>query len=86
MTTGVDPSALSIALFQNGVQKQSGNTRDMMHNVAALVAHASSVMTLLPGDVIATGTPDGVGPLSRGDQILISIDGLGELTFGVEHE
>lgn len=80
----VDPSALGICLFQNGTQRQNGNTRDMLHNVASLVSHVSGVMTLLPGDVIATGTPAGVGPMSPGDQIVIDIDGLAKLMFSVE--
>ncbi|MCY1381606.1 putative protein YcgM [compost metagenome] len=56
----------------------------MVFDIPALVAHISSVMTLLPGDVILTGTPEGVGPMEVGDEVEISIDGLGTLTNKVE--
>lgn len=86
ITTGVDPAALSITLYQNGHLRQNGNTRDMIHNVAACVAYVSTVMTLEPGDIIATGTPEGVGPMAPGDEIRIAISELPELTFTVRAE
>ncbi len=52
----------------------------MVHDVAALVSWISSVMTLLPGDLILTGTPAGVGPIVAGDEVTVSIDGIGTLT------
>jgi 2-keto-4-pentenoate hydratase/2-oxohepta-3-ene-1,7-dioic acid hydratase in catechol pathway len=52
----------------------------MVHDVAGLIAFASSIMTLLPGDVILTGTPAGVGPLKDGDTISIEVEGIGTLT------
>ena len=63
-----------------GDLKQDGNTRDMVFDVPTLIEKISSVMTLLPGDVILTGTPEGVGPMQVGDEVEVSIDGLGVLT------
>lgn len=78
-----DPRGLDLQLLQNGELRQDGNTRDMLFDVPKLIAYASNSMTLLPGDVILTGTPEGVGPLARGDRVTIRIEGLGELSFGV---
>jgi 2-keto-4-pentenoate hydratase/2-oxohepta-3-ene-1,7-dioic acid hydratase in catechol pathway len=64
----------------NGVTKQDGNTKDMIFDVATIVSFMSHVMTLVPGDVILTGTPEGVGRIADGDTVTIAIDGLGELT------
>ena len=64
----------------NGEVRQSGSTGDMVRDVAELVSWISSVMTLIPGDVILTGTPAGVGPLVAGDSVSVSIDGIGTLT------
>ncbi len=86
MVQGVEPGALDIQLSVNGQLKQSGNTRDMVFNVAQLIAHISSAMTLEPGDLIATGTPEGVGPLAPDDQVQITIQDVGGLTFGVAAE
>ena len=66
--------------FLNGDVKQDGNTRDLIFDIPTLIAHITSVMTLLPGDVILTGTPEGVGPMEVGDEVEISIAGLGTLT------
>ncbi len=78
-----DPSALRVQLSLNGKLCQDGNTSDMLFDVASLIAYASNAMTLEPGDVILTGTPEGVGPLTGGDSVSVRIDQLGELTFGV---
>lgn len=64
----------------NGDLKQDGSTSDLIFDIPTLIAHVSSVMTLLPGDVILTGTPEGVGPMEIGDEVEISIAGLGTLT------
>jgi 2-keto-4-pentenoate hydratase/2-oxohepta-3-ene-1,7-dioic acid hydratase in catechol pathway len=64
----------------NGEVRQSGSLEDMVHSVADIVAYASSVWTLLPGDVILTGTPAGVGPIVDGDSVEVEIPGLGILT------
>ena len=63
----------------NGALRQHGRARDMVFSIAALVAFISQVMTLEPGDVIATGTPAGVGPLHRGDVVEVEIPGVGVL-------
>lgn len=82
--TELDVSALKVQTFLNGELKQDGSTADMIFDVPALVAHVSSVMTLLPGDVILTGTPEGVGPMQVGDEIEVSISGIGNLTNQVK--
>lgn len=64
----------------NGVVKQSGSLDDMVHSVASVIAYASSVFTLLPGDVILTGTPAGVGPIVAGDTVEVEVTGLGVLS------
>ena len=78
--TVLDPSALSLRTTVNGEVKQDGNTRDLIHDVATIIAYVSAVMTLLPGDVILTGTPAGVGPIVAGDSVTVNIEGIGELT------
>ncbi len=64
----------------NGVVKQSGSLDDMVHSVAAVIAYASSVFTLLPGDVILTGTPAGIGPIVAGDVVEVTVSGIGTLS------
>ena len=64
----------------NGDVVQDGRTSDMIFDVPTLIEHVSSVMTLLPGDVILTGTPEGVGPMSVGDEVEVVVDRLGTLT------
>ena len=78
--TELDPSAIAVQTYRNGDLVQDGNTSDLVFDIPTLVAHVSSVMTLLPGDVILTGTPDGVGPLEAGDEIEIVVAGIGSLT------
>ena len=78
--TDLDIDDAGVACVVNGQQRQSGSTADMVRDVAELVSWISSVMTLLPGDVILTGTPAGVGPLVAGDEVSVSIDGIGTLT------
>jgi 2-keto-4-pentenoate hydratase/2-oxohepta-3-ene-1,7-dioic acid hydratase in catechol pathway len=81
-----DPQALDMLLEVNGRKMQSGNTRTMVFDVAKLISHVSHYMTLLPGDIIATGTPPGVGLgikptpvfLKPGDVMTLSIQGLGQ--------
>ena len=77
---GLDPSALDVEGWLNGARKQTSNTRQLIFQVPQIVAFVSKVMTLLPGDVIATGTPSGVGPLKSGDTFSVKINGIGELT------
>jgi 2-keto-4-pentenoate hydratase/2-oxohepta-3-ene-1,7-dioic acid hydratase in catechol pathway len=78
-----DPGDVRLQLWVNGVQRQDGNTRDMIWNVARLIEYASHVMTLHPGDLIATGTPEGVGPLSPGDDVTIEVEKVGRMTLRV---
>ena len=78
--TSLDPSDAAISCTVNGDVRQSGNTGDMVRDVTELVSWISSVMTLRPGDVILTGTPAGVGPLVAGDEVSVTIDGIGTLT------
>ena len=60
--------------------RQDGNTNDLIFDVPTLISYVSHVMTLLPGDVILTGTPEGVGPLVAGDTVTVSVQGVGDLT------
>lgn len=77
----LDPSNRRIWLNVNGEPKQEGNTAQMVFGVEELVAYISHVMTLEPMDVIATGTPSGVGPMQDGDTIDAGIEGIGVLRF-----
>ena len=81
--TKLDPAGLRITTTLNGDVKQDGRTSDMVFGVADLIAHVSSFMTLLPGDVLLTGTPEGVGPMRPGDEVSITVEGLGTLTNSV---
>jgi len=77
--TQLDPSDVLVETHVNGVRRQSGSTSLMLYPVAFLVRYISRMMTLLPGDVIATGTPAGVGPLTAGDVVEVSVAGVGTL-------
>ncbi|MCD1293841.1 2-hydroxyhepta-2,4-diene-1,7-dioate isomerase [Methanocella sp. CWC-04] len=79
IVTGVDPSSLSIKSRLNGEVKQSSNTKNLIVDVRRLVEFVSGVMTLEAGDVIATGTPSGIGPMEKGDVIEIEIEKVGTL-------
>ena len=79
-----DPNALEILCKINGEVRQNDSTRSMIMGVPALIAWISSVMTLHPGDVIATGTPAGVGPLQPGDRVEVTIERLGTLAVRVD--
>ncbi len=70
----------SVQTHLNGDLKQDGNTKDLIFGIPTLISYITSVMTLLPGDVILTGTPEGVGPMDVGDEVEVSIAGLGSLT------
>jgi 2-keto-4-pentenoate hydratase/2-oxohepta-3-ene-1,7-dioic acid hydratase in catechol pathway len=75
----LDVSALHLQTRVNGAVKQDGNTSQMVFPCDFLIEFISSIMTLLPGDVILTGTPAGVGPLSAGDKVEVEIEGIGTL-------
>jgi len=80
IVTEFDPAEASVRCLVNGEVRQDGNTREMGASVFRLVEYISSVMTLFPGDVIATGTPPGVGPLRVGDVVTVEVGGIGALT------
>lgn len=77
--TGIDPLDAVVTCRVNGHERQRGYARDMVFDPYALVAHISQVMTLLPGDIVSTGTPAGVGPLRRGDRVEVEVSGIGIL-------
>ena len=77
--TDLDPSALQLTTRVNGETRQDGNTRDMIFPCGVIIEFITSVMTLLPGDLVLTGTPAGVGPLNGGDTVEVEIEGIGTL-------
>ena len=81
---GLDPTDLRVQLRVNGETRQDGRTSDMIFGPYELVAFISQVMTLLPGDVVSTGTPAGVGALRKGDRVELEVEGVGLLAVGVE--
>lgn len=84
--TEFDPNDTMITCHVNDELRQMGTTRDMVFTIRQIIVYISSVMTLDPGDLILTGTPSGVGPLQPGDQVAITIEGLGDITNPVEAE
>ena len=84
--TDFDPSDAMVTCHVNGEMRQMASTRDMVFNVRQIVAFTSTIMTLLPGDILMTGTPAGVGPLTNGDIVEVSIEGLGKLSNPVASE
>lgn len=83
LVTELDPRSLRVIGRVNGETRQDGNTNDMMFGVAKLVSHLSQAMTLEPGDLIATGTPSGVGPLVDGDRFEAEVEGVGVLAVTI---
>ncbi|MCC7374658.1 MAG: fumarylacetoacetate hydrolase family protein [Verrucomicrobiales bacterium] len=82
--TKIDPHDLSIQLFQNGQLRQNSNTSQLIFNCFHLVSFISTNMTLLPGDIILTGTPSGVGPIQSSDRLEVRIQGLAPLVNTVK--
>jgi 2-keto-4-pentenoate hydratase/2-oxohepta-3-ene-1,7-dioic acid hydratase in catechol pathway len=78
--TVFDPSDVRLVTRVNGEVRQDGRTSQMIHDIPTQIAFMSAVMTLLPGDVILTGTPAGVGPVVAGDSVSVTVEGLGTLT------
>ena len=78
--TGLDPSDLELTTTVNGEVKQHARTSQLLHDVTAVVCYVTSVVTLLPGDILLTGTPAGIGPLVHGDRVSVAIQGIGALT------
>jgi 2-keto-4-pentenoate hydratase/2-oxohepta-3-ene-1,7-dioic acid hydratase in catechol pathway len=77
---GKDPADLQVTCTVDGELRQDGRTSQLLFDVPTLISYISRVMTLLPGDVVLTGTPSGVGPIAPGQRVEVSIEGLGTLT------
>lgn len=84
--TELDTADLRVRSYLNGALKQDSGTAEFIFDIPHLVSFISSVMTLLPGDIIATGTPPGVGPMQPGDEITIEVQGIGRLVNRVERQ
>ena len=80
IAVGLDGRDLQVQAFVNGSVRQNSRTRELIFTIPELVEFISSVMTLLPGDIISTGTPSGIGPIRPGDQVTIHVEGVGSLT------
>ena len=80
IVTDIDPHHLDISSYLNGERRQHSNTKNLIFGPQQLVSFISCVMTLLPGDVIATGTPSGIGPMAIGDRVDVVIEGIGTLS------
>jgi len=80
IATGLDPANIGLIGRVNGEERQRNNTSDLIYSIASLIAYMSAAMTLLPGDVIMTGTPSGVGPIVPGDTVEIEVEGVGVLS------
>ena len=79
IATDIDPDAVTVETFVNGGLRSSASTKDLIFPADEIVARIAQVMTLLPGDVVATGTPGGTGPLEPGDRVEVRIAGIGSL-------
>jgi len=77
--TELNANNLDIETYLNGEIKQKGNTADLIYDIAEIIHFISNVMTLMPGDIIATGTPAGIGPMKPGDTVEVKIEGIGTL-------
>ena len=77
--TDLSPEDLAITTTLNGEKKQDGRTKQIVHKIPQLITYITACMTLLPGDVILTGTPAGVGPMQVGDEVAVEIEGIGRL-------
>lgn len=85
VTDEIDPwKGVTVETRLNGEVKQHGTTLDLIFDIATLLRHITAAMTLLPGDVIPTGTPSGVGPMQAGDRVEVSIEGIGTLANPLE--
>jgi len=86
IATNLDLADVMIQCRVNGETRQMSSTHDLVFNVPRLIAFISSIMTLMPGDVILTGAPSGVGMLAEGDSVEVEIEGIGVLRNSVKHE
>ncbi len=84
--TDLDPSDVRLTTELNGERKQDGRTHDLMYDVPSVIAYITSFMTLLPSDVVLTGTPAGVGPMQPGDTVSVTVDRIGTLTNTVTRD
>ncbi len=84
LETDLDTSSLSVQTRLNGELKQDGNTADLIFSVPKVLSYISSFLTLEPGDLVLTGTPDGVGPMQAGDKLEVTVEGIGTLEGYVE--
>ena len=84
LETDLDPTDLSVQTRVNGELRQDGRTSDLIFSVAEVLAYIGTFMTLGPGDLVLTGTPDGVGPLQVGDEVEVTVSGVGALSAPVE--
>ena len=82
----VDVDALAVTTRVNGVVRQQGHVNEMVFSIPRVVAHISGIMTLEAGDLIATGTPDGIAPLAEGDSVEVEVSGVGSVTNPVVKE
>ena len=80
IAVGLEGRDLQVRGYVNGHLRQDSRTRELIFTIPELVTFISSVMTLLPGDIISTGTPSGIGPIKPGDQVTIHVEGVGALT------
>ncbi|ADJ26309.1 5-carboxymethyl-2-hydroxymuconate Delta-isomerase [Dehalogenimonas lykanthroporepellens BL-DC-9] len=79
ISTGVDPSSLTVETYLNGERRQHGNTADLIFHIDYLIHFITHVMTLLPGDMVTTGTPSGIGSMEPGDTVEVRIENIGTL-------
>ena len=80
IAVGLDGRDVPVKGYVNGALRQSSRTRELIFTIPELVEFISAVMTLLPGDIISTGTPSGIGPIRPGDQVTVHVEGVGALT------
>ncbi len=78
--TELDTDDLRVTAAVNGETRQDGRTSQMMYKIPAIIAYVTSFMTLLPGDVVLTGTPAGISPMQPGDEVAVTVEGIGTLT------
>ncbi|MBI4641685.1 MAG: fumarylacetoacetate hydrolase family protein [Candidatus Tectomicrobia bacterium] len=83
LVAGLDPNNLTLITRVNGEERQRANTSELVFNVQQIISYLSQIMTLMPGDVISTGTPPGLGPIIPGDLVEVEIEGVGVLKNGV---
>jgi 2-keto-4-pentenoate hydratase/2-oxohepta-3-ene-1,7-dioic acid hydratase in catechol pathway len=86
IATGLGPEPRAVEGWVNGQRRQSSSTKHLIFPIEHLVEYITFVMTLEPGDIISTGTPEGIGPLAAGDSVTITVEGVGELTNPVTDE